>query len=383
MRAWCLVAITLLVSVTATPAHAQQRYPLVYGPAGRPYGPTQAHYQYLRQYGQPWHGYGGLVAPPGVETGLHVTNGSPAFGWSGWGWGGGFASPFFAPPVAVFAPGYSAYFGPVFGPPVWGGAVFGSTAVSMPFPQATYVPTASPAWPNPWVQPPLTEPLAAAQRENNLRWGDSLPVLRPVPSARAGVPSTTEARLRSLEAQGAGDHHLRNQKWLQAYIDYKRAVQIASDRADAHLRLAMTLVALGQYDSAGVSLKRALLLDPGLPQSEFTLDNLFGPGSELARNSIAHKLLEHVRADIRDPDRLFLFGAWLHFDDDPRAREFLETGLRLAGEGSHFAAFLQSAPKPAAPKEPAVEPPPNPALPPAPLPDLTIPADDGPRFPTE
>src|SRR5688572_6212800 len=35
---------------------AQDAYPRVYGPTGRPYGPTQAHYQYERQYGRPWYG---------------------------------------------------------------------------------------------------------------------------------------------------------------------------------------------------------------------------------------------------------------------------------------------------------------------------------------
>ena len=36
------------------------RYPRVYGATGHPYGPTQAHYQYLRQYGRSWHGYRGV-----------------------------------------------------------------------------------------------------------------------------------------------------------------------------------------------------------------------------------------------------------------------------------------------------------------------------------
>ena len=39
------------------------RYPRVYGYTGRPYGPTQAHYQYQRQYGRAWDGYGGNSIP--------------------------------------------------------------------------------------------------------------------------------------------------------------------------------------------------------------------------------------------------------------------------------------------------------------------------------
>lgn len=48
-------------------------YPRVYGPTGRLYGPTQAPYQYQRQYGNSWSGYRGI--PGGNEIG--AVNGYP------------------------------------------------------------------------------------------------------------------------------------------------------------------------------------------------------------------------------------------------------------------------------------------------------------------
>ena len=55
---------------------------------------------------------------------------------------------------------------------------------------------------------------------------------------------------------------------------------------------------------------------------------------------MVRKVMDYVRADVRNPDRLFLFGVILHLEGDPRAREVFESGLRLAGRGGHFQAFL-------------------------------------------
>ncbi|HUQ70777.1 MAG TPA: tetratricopeptide repeat protein [Planctomycetaceae bacterium] len=388
MRACSLATVAVCVGLmsffgSTTDAFAQRRhYPLVYGSSGRPYGPTQAHYQYQRQYGRPWHGYAGLTASVGVGSAHFNVGGGydPA-------WDAGFFAPQVvapAPGLAFYSPGYYGNFGVGYvAPPIY-----------LPYPNhavAQYPPT---LYPPTWSAPGMADPLAAAMQQNQLQWGDQLPAVKPDPVNRRVVPSSTDARLKSLEAQSDGDQDMRNQKWLQAYIDYKKAVQLADDRADAHLRLGLALIALRHYDTAAVELKRAVRIDPTLPQSELTLTKLFGPGSELARSSVAHKLLEHVQADIRDPDRLFLMGTLLHFDGDPHAREVLETGLRLAGGGSHFAAFLQptadtyvprsSAPLPSTytePPQPDVAPPTStPPLPPAPLPEPMPSADIGPRL---
>jgi len=376
------LALVLLCGVAST-AEAQHRYPLVYGPAGRPYGPTQAHYQYLRQYGRPWHGYGGLVAPSGVGSGPFTVSGGYLPVW------GGYGAPFYAPPVTVVAPGYYGYFGPSYPAPVFTAPVY-VNPVAAPVPLA-------------WSAPVMTDPLAAVLQQHQQHWGHQLPAAKPDPIARPVVPSSTDARLRSLEAQSKGDRDMREQKWLQAYIDYKKAVQLASDRADAHLRLGLALIALQHYDSAATSLKRAVSLNPGVAQSELTLETLFGPGSELARSSVTHKLIDYVNDDIRDPDRLFLLGVLLHIDHDAdRAAQLFETAARLGGMKQHLHAFLTEPPvtepagvpienDPDAPHEPP--PPPAPAIdetqptvptepqavPPATTPPL--PRTSGPRLP--
>lgn len=377
---WCL-------AVLVVPGEAQSRYPRVYGSTGRPYGPTQAHYQYERQYGRPWHGYGGnsyggnsysrsyygsdivyggnfsagFVAPPLAYPVPYATvnYGAVYYGAGGWPVDYGYANPWpvVAPPalgLGFYSPGVSGYFG-----------IYGTPGV--------YVPTPDHQLANPQA---VAAPLQDALRENEQRWGENLPPAKPDPVTRPIAPSSTTAKLRSLEAQQRGDAHLRAQQWMLAYHDYKKAVDYAEDQPQAHWRLGLVLLMLQHYDSAAISLKRAVYLDPQFPQSAPPLTEVFGADSTLARTTLAHKLAEYVRQDIRDPDRLFLLGAMLHFEGDTRAREVLETGWRLAGRGQHFEAFLQAEATPPAAVPAATKPsalPPLPSgdipLPPAPLPD--------------
>jgi tetratricopeptide (TPR) repeat protein len=234
------------------------------------------------------------------------------------------------------------------------------------------------------VQPPFaSSPLEDAWLENLERWGPNLPPARPDPITLPVAPSSPEAQLRSLRAQQHGDEHLQKQQWLSAYVDYKRAVETAPDRAEAHFRLGLVHATMQNYDSAVFSLKRALALDPSLPQSGIDLATLFGHGSEIARSAMLHRVAEYVAADVRDPDRLFLFGCLLHFSGDARANEVLEAGYRLAGRGSHFLAFLKPDAVSKKPQQPPAAPQPtnDPALPPAPPPTAPQPGQPAPPTP--
>lgn len=226
------------------------------------------------------------------------------------------------------------------------------------------------------VLPPaaaVSQPLAEAWQDNLERWGTELPPAKPDPIRLPVPPSTPEAKLRSLQAQLQGNEHLRQQQWLSAYVNYKRAVQATPDDAQAHFRLGLTLTIIQHYETAVRSLKRALALDPSLPRTGPSLETLLGPDSHIARNTTLQNLMEYVRQDLRDPDRLFLWGVWLHYDHDERAREVFETGYRLAGGGQHFLVFLkpQQQDQPPAAIPPAAAPQPDrlPALPPPPLPN--------------
>ncbi len=164
------------------------------------------------------------------------------------------------------------------------------------------------------------------------------------PSKVPVVPSSAAARLKSLEHQTRGDQKLREQKWADAWAAYRSSVDAAPDRADAHLRLGMCLVAMLRYEPAIREFKRALHIDPTIPKLGKFSSTLFGPDSQIVRSSIVSKLTDWVQDDYRDPDRLFLLGVVLHFEGDPRGQEFFEAAMRMKrkGDASHIASFLNS-----------------------------------------
>ena len=380
---------------------AQSSYPTVYGSTGQPYGPTQAEYQYQRQYGRPWHGYGGqtssgLSSTRGLFRGTHSVS-----GWSG-------ASSY----------GHSHHYGYA-GP--WGPPVFGYGGVSYPFASVVVVAPVSVTTPGPYVSGldalthpgsyrPNVAPLNGSWRRNAAStpvqpdFADGLGPIQPVakkldPTQVPVAESSTSAKLRSLERQSIGDEKMRKQLWAQAYIDYRAAVDVAPDRAEAHYRLGYVFASLQHYGSAVREFKRGVFLDPTLPQTGAKLVTVFGPNSQIMRTSLMHKVADWLREDIRDPDRLFLLAVLLHFEDDARAREVFEAAQRMASLGErsvdHIVAYLSlpvEQPESAGPKPAPGEidlpplPKPQPAavgvgrtpterddLPPAPVPDESTP----------
>ena len=261
--------------------------------------------------------------------------GNPGFGYSPYGWGGAI-SPVIAPVV-----GYSGYYQP------W------------PINQA------------PQVDVSQDPAIMNALRENADRWGRDLPEPKPDPIRRPVVPSSNEAMLRSLELQRQGDDRLLRQQWGAALSLYRRSVSAADDRAEGHYRLAFASAAARDFVTAVREFQRGLYLDPTYPASGVTLETIFGPENLQTKTMLLEQVTLWVREDVRDPDRLFLLGTLLHFEGDPRSREFLETGYRLAGRGDHFLALLN-------PQETPV----HQAAPPARLaPPTTIPAVKPPVVP--
>ena len=179
---------------------------------------------------------------------------------------------------------------------------------------------------------------------------DDETVVRPVSgSSRAG-------RERSQQLQAEGDRWLREGQNVKAYLRYLEAQREAEDRGEVYFRQAFVLVAMGRYSHAVSKLKRGVQVDPKYPQSGQTLDNVFGVENlEQKLDSLQH-VADWANADVRDPDRLFLVGAMLHFDEDSRAGEFLNAAGKLGGRGQHLQAFLQApgSPPKEAPAIPAV-----------------------------
>jgi tetratricopeptide (TPR) repeat protein len=187
-------------------------------------------------------------------------------------------------------------------------------------------------------------------------------------------PSPDELR-RSIRYQALGDEWFAKSNYLQAYGHYKDAVKNAPGRAEPRFRMAMALAATTNYSLAVDEIKRAMKIDPDWPMKGASLDQLWGADNNLSKNAVLHKLAAWVREDIRDPDRLFLMGVFLHFNDETdKSHTFFETAYELSPNPMYAQAFLEAedglranrpaeTPRPNPPDDDAVGPqPPAPAL---------------------
>lgn len=319
--------IAFFAGDTASAFQRIVRYPRVYGATGHPYGPTQAHYQYQRQYGHPWHGYGGSTAVVSRSRRVYL--------------------PYSYSPLAAYGPVLAGYY--------YGyGGLWGVPAYPANVPLYGYYPAGPlvPAVPQ-VVAPPFfnNAVMNGSLLENDLRWNQPLQ-LTPVPDkTKKPVPANTAAVLRSLRAQSNGDFLFQRQEYHRAYGRYQKAVREAPERAEAQFRLAFTLTALGLYDSAVAYFKRGLRRDPKWPVNGASLGRIFGRQNQLAKTAMLGRVTRWVRQDIRDPDRLFLLGVLLHFDNHmDKSAVLFETAYRLAGSGDHLKAFLLAGSKLAKPK---------------------------------
>ena len=200
-----------------------------------------------------------------------------------------------------------------------------------------------------------------------------------------GKAPTNDALRRSIRYQAQGDEWFAKQNYLQAYGHYKQAITAAPARPEPRFRLAMALAATTNYVSAVDEIKRAMRTDPTWPQTGPMLDELFGADNVLSKNAVLHKVAAWVREDIRNPDRLFLMGVLLHFNDDAdKSHTFFEAASALATVPMYAQVFLEAEERQRA-NGPVEEPRP------APLDDDAPPAEpaavgaargqDGPRFP--
>lgn len=158
---------------------------------------------------------------------------------------------------------------------------------------------------------------------------------------RPPKPSTAAAKLKSMEHQAHGDEQLRKQRWAQAYMRYRSAIDVAGDRGEARLRQGFAYAAMQHYASAVREIKRGLMLEPELSSTGIRLAMLFGPDSDAVRTSILHKVANWVREDPTDSDRLFLLGAMLHYENDPRSSQVLKVARQqVEGPADHILTLL-------------------------------------------
>lgn len=355
----CLVVMLADATFAAPPrSRSTTRYPRVYGATGRPYGPTQAHYQYRRQYGRPWHGYGGIntsyrfATPYGMSRyrvnrhiGLYGSSRYYAssryyYGRSVYGFGlglgclsGVFYNPYYYAPRYVY-PQFATY-GPVY--------------PTSPY-RAIITRSASP---NPvGVMPPAAPRQAAINPGpiNNAAIRDALKT-QPLLTVR---PSSLAAKRKSIRLRLEGDALLQQREYTKARAKYRAAIHAAGDMAEPRLCLGFAFAGTGQFSSAADSFKKGLQLDPEWPVSGRSLTSVFGRENNAATSAIIAHVTKWAKADLREPDRLFLLGLFLHFANrTDSANDLFQAAQRLGGRTDHLIAFLEPLGKPVVPEPPA------------------------------
>jgi len=161
--------------------------------------------------------------------------------------------------------------------------------------------------------------------------------------------SSRVGKERSKKFQAEGDRWLHEGQNVKAYLRYLEAQREAEDRGEVYFRQAFALVAMGRYSHAVSKLKRGLQVDPQSARTGKSLDEVYGVENVDHKVDYLQRVADWTSAEVRDPDRLFLMGVLLHFDEDSRAGEFLNAAWKLAGRGPHIQAFLQAPGSP--PKE--------------------------------
>ncbi|MCH9654858.1 MAG: hypothetical protein K0U86_00110 [Planctomycetes bacterium] len=189
-------------------------------------------------------------------------------------------------------------------------------------------------------------PLNNALNEDVARWNGQNYLPKPSRKIqRHIIPSTRHARELSLRNQVKGDEYFKKQDYRRAYDRYKLAASLTKDIATPHFKKGFALVALKQYKRAAFEFKQGLILDPSWPVTGESLTALYGVDNVIAKDSLLHQVAEWVKEDIRDPERLFVFGVVLHFNGQvEQATDVIRTAARLAGRGDHFLAFLDPQP---------------------------------------
>lgn len=369
------------------PIRTPRTTPRVYGPTGSLYGPTQAQYQFQRQYGRPWHhsnndhGHGHHHHNHGGNYYGGYYGGYPNYG--GYGLSLGYGYPY------SYGYGYGGLFGLNYGYGYGSGYPYGYGASY--FNPGFYVPPVfprddlTPLAPN-VLQPdnfvPNVDPVAKPGQFQ-------VPAPQIFPAEKPDLklpsqPSSAAAVKKSLEYQFEGDDYMRKSSYTLAANKYRSAWMTARDRAEPYFRLGWAYMATREYEKSIEQFRLGLQIDPHFPFSGVSLTNLLGADNQLARASIQDSVKAWVKQNYKDPDRLFLLGVSVHFEDPDKARTFFEFAEEMGklGDVSHIRAFLAVPPEapvnpapaaqPANPPLPPINPAPQPANPPEP------PADQNP-----
>lgn len=324
----CILSLFSQTLCAGPPRGAGRSYPLVYGATGRPYGPTQAEYQYQLRYGRPWRGGGGgyrgsSTFYSGSSLGLQYI--SP-FGYPEY-------SPIYGLNVPYFATPNVVYSGPVY--PQFG--AYGYFGYIPGVPTINHVP---------YQVGNGTTMIGNGFQPDPFEFENSLPQnqLDPEPVVEESSPEQIE---RATRERVLGDEDFARTDYLAADEHYRQAMRIAPDQADPRYRLAISLAARSRFDEAVEQLRLATQIDMDWPLYGVTLNQLYGIRDQndaprlQEKERVKTRIAEWTNRDVRDPNRLFLLAAVMVLDGDVRAKGLLETAIRLNGVERHLVAFLR------------------------------------------
>ncbi|MGQ0636685.1 MAG: tetratricopeptide repeat protein [Planctomycetaceae bacterium] len=305
MRRFGLAALVLFCSFYAT-----RLWAFDHGPGTRNYGGRWGGWNLgLNRGWSGFHSFGYSSVGAGSITGLNYYYG-PVWG-GGWPYTGAYYSPWGYVPAPVF--GYTPPPAPiiVLDAPIWPGLDPANNAVLQE-----------------WLPGPKDGAARGAPPDDDL----------PLPVKTSNV----DAKRKSMRYQATGDEYLAKGDYTQALMRYRQAYAAAPDRSEPRFRVAVTLAALGHFGQAADELKRLVRLDPRWPAHGDRLDDVFGPEHQLAKHSMLSRAADWVKEDIRDPQRLFLMGVFLHFNEDvDKARPFFEAAGQLSNRPKYVQAFLE------------------------------------------
>lgn len=167
----------------------------------------------------------------------------------------------------------------------------------------------------------------------------------PAPDEKPRVRvANAEATARARKFVEYGYARFRQQQFSDAYQHYRKAAGAAPNLPEAHFRAALAQVALGRYEPAMKSVRRAALLDADWPKSTVRLSQLYGD-NRAAKQMHLEQLATAAEKGLDNKDLMFLLAVELFCDDQPaRAKLFFKRAGQLGIEPSLVTAFLDANP---------------------------------------
>lgn len=179
--------------------------------------------------------------------------------------------------------------------------------------------------------------------------GATLPTPREEPEPAAPKePKTTNADLKARAGKyiGYGDTNFANQKYHAASERYRTAAEIAPDLPESFLRQGFAAVAMGQYDTALKSFRRALKVRGDWTDSAFRLNQLY-EDDQISKTAHLENLAKAVEANPLDAGLLTTLGIELYFDGQrDRAGVFFARAAQLGGNEDQLLNALLTQPGP-------------------------------------